>query len=449
MKGCPSALELSRALSGAASDGGELEQHLATCASCSSEAASVRRLVGLARQLPAARPTRARAEELRTALVASTPAAAARPRGWLGGRARGVALGLGAVVVAAAAVGLLWFRDERAGEGEGVVAGGSVTVPAPVKAHGAVYAHDGARYVEVGGVPDEIVRLSQGHLTVEVSPLAAGERYRVITSDAEIEVRGTAFDVEAEAGRLVAVRVLHGRVEVRVIGAGVVVLGAGETWMRSEASEKVLPSPSPSEKGDVVDAPPPVVVRPSTSASTRPSTSTSTRPSTSTSTRPSTSTSTSTGPSTSTAAVPSASPSIEPAPSPVLTPAEAAFEAGWRALREGDHDAAAEAFTRAGANVREPVAADARFWAGVALARAGHRERATLALRGFVTRFPASPRLGEASAMLGWLLLESGDLDEAELRFHAATDDAASAVRDSAHKGLATISTRRAAAPPR
>src|SRR5207302_1565888 len=160
-------------------------------------------------------------------------------------------------------------------------------------AHGTILAQPGAEFIRLGQPPDEIVRLSQGTLTVEVSPLGAGERFRVITSDAEVEVRGTAFDVVAAADRLTAVRVHHGR--------------------------------------------------------------------------------------------------------------------------GGHAEEAAAAFARAlAADAHASIAEDAQFWLGVALARAGHAERSIAALTTFVESFPGSVRLGEASVILGRLLLDAGDLRQAE-----------------------------------
>jgi TolA-binding protein len=128
-------------------------------------------------------------------------------------------------------------------------------------------------------------------------------------------------------------------------------------------------------------------------------------------------------------------------PSPKSThlpsPAELAFSEGCQALRSADYPRAATAMRRAlEAGPTSAVAEDARYWEAVALARQGSVAKARLAMEEFVRLLPGSPRAGEVSAMLGWLLLESREWSAAEQRFRAAENDRAPAVRESARKGL-------------
>ena len=129
------------------------------------------------------------------------------------------------------------------------------------------------------------------------------------------------------------------------------------------------------------------------------------------------------------------------APSPSSTsppsPAELAFSEGWQALRSDDYPRAAAAMRRASeAAPASALTADARYWEAVALARQGLQAKARLAMEEFLRRFPGSPRAGEVSAMLGWLLLDSHEWSAAEQLFRAAESDRAPAVRESARKGL-------------
>jgi TolA-binding protein len=126
-------------------------------------------------------------------------------------------------------------------------------------------------------------------------------------------------------------------------------------------------------------------------------------------------------------------------------PAAADFAAGWTALRDGDLPRAAAAFARAEhASPAGPLVEDAAFWGAVSLARTGAPARpdAIAALAAFLAHHPASPRAGEASVMLGWLLLDAGDLDGAAARFTAATADAVPAVRTGARAGLDAVRDR-------
>jgi TolA-binding protein len=140
------------------------------------------------------------------------------------------------------------------------------------------------------------------------------------------------------------------------------------------------------------------------------------------------------------------------APSPSSTnppsPAELAFSEGWQALRSDDYPRAAAAMRRASeAAPASALAADARYWEAVALARQGLQAKARLAMEEFLRRFPGSPRAGEVSAMLGWLLLDSHEWSAAERLFRAAESDRAPAVRESARKGL-EITARQARSKP-
>jgi TolA-binding protein len=75
----------------------------------------------------------------------------------------------------------------------------------------------------------------------------------------------------------------------------------------------------------------------------------------------------------------------------------------------------------------------------VALARSGQSAAARDGLSEFLRLHPRSPRAGEASVMLGWMLLDAGDRTGAFRRFKAAAGDRDASVRASAEKGLARI----------
>ncbi len=124
---------------------------------------------------------------------------------------------------------------------------------------------------------------------------------------------------------------------------------------------------------------------------------------------------------------------------------EIAFARGWSALRSNDFDAAAEAFGRAAAERNDnALSEDASFWKGVALDRAKRLAEAQEALSRFLVLYPRSDRAGEASVMLGWLLLRAGDLTAADMRFGSALGDPSERVRRSARAGLAASGRRHA-----
>ena len=172
-----------------------------------------------------------------------------------------------------------------------------------------------------------------------------------MTDIAEIEVRGTSFKVVAIGDRLQSVEVLRGLVSVRPQGGGAVLLGPNESWKvptteraRLSLAKKRVFQPA------AVDQPP-------LAASEMPP-----------------------------------------------SPAEIAFADGWEALRAQHFSDAAAAFERASANAGEqPLIEDAWFWWAVCEARIPRKTAAKSSLAGFIDRFPRSSRIGEVSAMLGWI----------------------------------------------
>jgi ferric-dicitrate binding protein FerR (iron transport regulator) len=258
-------------------------------------------------------------------------------------------------------------------------------------AHGAVRASSGAQFTVIGDAPDEIVRLIDGTISVAVEPLPPGARFRVVVGDAEVEVRGTAFDVSATDDRLVAVDVLHGRVEVRVDAQPLVVLDGGQRW-----------TPPPV----VASAPEPVATTETALDEARD-------------------------------VVPAAPPIEHARPSARPWTAATGFEDGWTALHAGDPAHAAEAFERVmERSPTDPLAEDAAFWRCVALSRTGDSRAADRALDAFVHRYPTSARAGEASVMLGWLRVGSGETDTARSLFERGAQDPTERIRASARRGL-------------
>ncbi|HJX67074.1 MAG TPA: outer membrane protein assembly factor BamD [Polyangia bacterium] len=130
------------------------------------------------------------------------------------------------------------------------------------------------------------------------------------------------------------------------------------------------------------------------------------------------------------------------------SPAELAFSEGWQAFRSGDYPGAIAGMRRAlQAAPTSALAEDARYWEAVALARQGSLAQSRAVMEDFLRHFPASPRAGEVSAMLGWFLVASHEWAAAEQRFRTAESDRAPAVRESAKKGL-EITARMRARPP-
>jgi TolA-binding protein len=123
---------------------------------------------------------------------------------------------------------------------------------------------------------------------------------------------------------------------------------------------------------------------------------------------------------------------------------EVSYDQAWEAMRANDFARAANGFSRVLLLAPDgPLVEDASFWHAVALARAKRSAEALSAFRDFLDSYAGSVRAGEASAMLGWILVDARDYDEAARRFRAAAGDAQASVRDSAQAGLAALATRK------
>lgn len=388
----PNPIELSRALVEGVDD--RLRAHLDVCGRCNEELAAHASVNEDIRQLPVVDPDDARVRQLRASLfsAARAPAPLPRPRVFWG-----FALA-GGLAAAAVAVFLVMRK------------------PAPPThvARGTVNALDGAALVHIDA-PDEIVRLSHGTVTVQVAKLETRERFRVVTGDAEIESRGATFDVRVDGDHLRSVRVYHGSVEIRADGAASRILSAGERW-EFELAQQEPPLPPPT-----VDVPTPVVADEPVAVAPEPKR---------------------------TPRVPAkiqnpGKAAIAQAPPRVRRPIEVLFDEGWTTLTSGSPQAAAPIFERAAASApNDPLAEDATFWRSSALVRARSGD-AVSALESFLSRYPSSPRVGEASAMLGWIVIDR-DLDRAEKLFRTAEADRVGSVRASATRGLAAVTARRA-----
>ncbi len=385
-RACPSELELSRALTIGAAP--ELAAHLASCAPCRGAWDGLRSAIEHARELPVRIPSASQLEDVRTALLAASARGTAdrRKRRWV----------VPALAIAAVAGVVIQLARPA-----------PVTAPPPVVARGVVHPHPGARY-ELTAPPDEIVALHDGTIDVQVDPLGPGDRFRVVVGHDEVEVRGTAFEVVAATDQLVAVHVVHGRVEVRRVAAPAIALLAGEEWHAPVAIARTEP---------LLVVPPPGPA-PQLTAPRNPVPRTAHRPE-----------------------VPP-TPPIR-VPEAATSPDELAYVRAWNAMRRNDFIDAAAAFTETLERSPDgPLAEDASYWFAVSTARIPQPAHAITGFRDFLDHYAHSPHAGEASAVLGWLLLDRGERTEARRRFETALANGSESVRASARAGLDELARR-------
>jgi hypothetical protein len=215
-----------------------LPADLSSCRECSKTWSRLKHLRELGRSLPWEEPDGARVERMRAAVLdafagprLSTPRAEARP--W---NRRSVVFTFSLASLCALAL---------------ILAGGGARPRAPTPAPQAsqelavVQAIDGARFERVSAPPDETVHVSEGRVHVEVVHLNSGQRFRILTADATVEVRGTEFDVQVAGDHLQTVAVDKGLVEVRSLERPTLLLRPGERWqVRAKSPMSPLPGAS-------------------------------------------------------------------------------------------------------------------------------------------------------------------------------------------------------------
>ena len=336
-----------------------IDRHLATCASCAALARNLDQVRVLLRS-PVQAPTpleiqRGRLRLLReAALPSSSPSSSPSAMKGRGRPMFTVALTL----VGGAA--LLLVLQLRSTEHSNAAPQASSTSPSvPVRTVTTVVPEGEARFVRATDGGTEIVTLESGAIDLSVRHLSAGERFFVKTGDAEVEVRGTVFRVEAADNRLQSVAVVEGTVEVRFRGRAVL-LTADERWDRPADAPPNAPSTVPVEAPAAAPGRAPLVAATAKRGSASPRPVASARP-----------------------------------------PAEDGFIEGMGMMERGDYGAASrrlEAFSKG--NTSDDRAEDAAFLVILALQRAGRSGEAVAAARGYLGTYPAGYRRAEAQAIV-------------------------------------------------
>lgn len=326
-----------------------VERHLAACAACRALTADSDRLTQVAR-LPATGPaTPLEHQRGRVALLRA--AAGAEPA-----NERATARRLTVVLAAAAALAvtgavsagaIAWFRHPA----PDAVAVARRLPPPPVLAarlDTTVRGAPGARFERTRVAEVERVALAEGAIDLEVRPLAPGERFLVATDDAEVEVRGTVFHVEAHERHLTYVSVREGKVEVRR-GTESVLLTPGQEWRDDRPHAEIAPAPPPKQARATVAAR-------SVAAHDKP---------------------------------------------PPAARSASGFAEGVRLVERGDYAAAAERLEAFHADhPGDARGEDAAFLTVIALQRAGRQDEARAAAHRYLAQYPKGYHCAEAEAVV-------------------------------------------------
>jgi TolA-binding protein len=382
-KVCPTPEELTRQV--ALGPDEQFSAHLDSCETCAQAFSSESSLVGMFQSLPFGEPDAAQLRNVKQSILERTNEAKrqdspllvpiqprpARTFRWLA---------LAAAVVLA--VGATWVMTSSNGK-----------APTPEQTQPTlanIQASAETKFQHTGSSNDEIVRLQNGTVTVQVLHLAPGQRFRVITGDAEVEVRGTRFDVTAKDDKLVSVFVHEGKVEVRPANGAQTLLTPSQTWASPSASTPTS-TPTTLSQNDtpVLNKPEPKTPKNNNAKA-----------------------------------------------------AEEAFTKGMSQMTAKEFAAAAESFSLVTTlDPNSPLAEEARLRYAFSLYRGGEKAKATRALTAFIAKYPNSARRGEAAVALGRLYVDAGALDDAQIMFESALDDPAA--QKSAQDGLSTISKLR------
>jgi len=190
--------------------------HARGCAACGAMERSLRSLRETARSLPEPTIDAEAAQRVRAEVIAGA-SLGAHGRSTAVRRALAVAAAVTLVLLGAAMLRPRSASPRPAAEGIDLAGAGTLR---PERA--AVYR------VERAGA-DTRIALTEGTIHLAVEHRRRSERFVVALTDAEVEVRGTRFAVDAHEGHLRRVRVTEGLVAVRRAGQPERLVGAGST----------------------------------------------------------------------------------------------------------------------------------------------------------------------------------------------------------------------------
>jgi TolA-binding protein len=386
--------------------------HVRDCPSCAQLAAELRAVVSATAELPPVAPmSQASLQRIRHTLSVSMDESTLsshrqrRPRmawAFTGGLA-GVALAL--------CVWLYARPHAMSQVGQDPILSGQALGEQPSLAR--IRAFGSARFRRMSVPPNETVGVESGRVAFEVTHLAPGQRFRVLTGDGEAEVRGTRFEVEARDGALWAVTVSDGKVDVRV-GGRTLRLQTGDAWERERPSSAAGKQGLAAPAGSLVS---------SRAATTE---------------------------------IPGGSPSRgaqEHVVASLAQPAESkstaesgrrqSFDLAWSYLRRGQWDEAIRSFAAVAEQTHgQGLEEDARYWQAVATARSARSSEAIHLFATFLQTFPSGVRAGAATLALAWLRLDAGEVDQARILFERAALDPSAKVREDAAEGLRRLHLR-------
>lgn len=369
-----------------AAQAAEALAHARGCEACGAMERSLRSLRSLARSLPEPAIDAEAAQRVRSAVIAGAS---------LGGHGRSTSLRRALSVAAAVTLVLLGAAMLRSRP----ASPGSAAAGIDLAGAGTLRPERSAVYrVERAGA-DTRIALTEGTIHLAVEHRRRSERFVVALTDAEVEVRGTRFAVDAHEGHLRRVRVTEGLVAVRRAGQPERLVGAGSSL---EVTGPVAVAPAAATL-DPVESP-------------------------------------ATTPGAGAAPIVMAAPRAESARPTTDTGAAAGsrdFRAGALAYVRGEPGEAARALRRflAAAPARDPRREDARYVLVLAL-DATHDPGTERAAREYLGEFPNGLRRAEVTVRLTRRLAARGACDAAASAALGMPENAEAALRTQVAQAL-------------
>lgn len=407
-----------------------MREHLQNCSVCATRWEKARQQAKVLAAMPIDLPDELHRAEMRKALMKQAQKKLAKQRRTRVVRYKALAVAAGIVFVASP----LLYQYVAKPKQKSLVAKAQI--------HRAkIFAQKGAQYHLVSSQPDEIIRLYSGTITVQVEHLQKNERCRVLTGDAEVEVRGTGFDLVAEHDSLKSVRVFHGLVAVRVQNQHELLLKRGERWQQPPPANEPVLATQIREAVAIQEADKPSATakkrklawlgtqkkaaKVKTDAAVKKATIAANAQDLEVSGNDSASPKTN-------SIVNENGDAVLP-----LVQNEADFRRAWSALQDGDAPLAEQIFLRL---EHDPnLGEEARFWRGVSLAQSGKTAQSVQCFMAFMNDFPKSSHLAEAQLALGWQVLQQGQYERARVYFLRARDGPDAHIRSRAERGLKRI----------
>jgi ferric-dicitrate binding protein FerR (iron transport regulator) len=374
-----------------------MERHLEGCSACAELARDLAK-IGDAVRAPLERSTPLEHQRARVALLQK--AAMHSPVHSLSNAKR---FGFGAVLAAAAVVlGFVGGQWNNQTNQVAIALHLGALPPVTLGSKLGLHPSDDARFTRNRKADVDELTLEHGTIDVHLPKLEGGKRFIVKTTDAQIEVRATAFRVEAENGKIRSVAVEQGTVEVQYAGFTAVIPAGGSWRATAESIEPAKPTPKTENDAsapveNATNTPVRVAVNGSTASKPAP------RPVLAKDPIDVMDPPDKPAPEPTPVVVEPAPPAPPPTPARATpSPASKTFAEAMAAMRRGDYAVGAKKLEQfAQTHAADARADEADYLRAIALQRAGRRDEAVAAAKRYLATRPNGAHRADAARIAG------------------------------------------------